>query len=606
MTRILHLSDLHFGDGHHFVLGDASPGSRPKLADAVTAALQQESIADIDQVVISGDLFDADQSKDLYHATDGIKELVDGLGIDPGRVLCVPGNHDLTWDLDFKTKKFRFYDDAVRSIGAVGLSDEMPHVVIREGDCRPLAFVLLNSCRIETQQLAGLGEVGSEQLNDVVSRLQSAHISADTHTIVAVMHHHLLPIVAHEEKLYDPHGTAHDTVRPSLVIDAVKVLQRLAEIGVPLVLHGHQHHSAILRYEDVLHERAPVAILAAGSCGTSGVNMHRHFSVIEIDDERTNVRSFIEDDTDHDRFITGRRTELVIGGGMPQPVVGEGNTDAHAQGKVMSLPMADKDEYCEADQEGRSVDLAPEPVEQAGEDPDDDNSDLCVLFFSVADCPTARAAVRQALSALPGESFWQKQEPYVLLLGMYDLLGNWDLAVRLRIGDGVKPSRVSKYLDEQLQAANQRQKKGPFSQGPFSKAMLLEVTREANSVRELLTESNEPVKRRILGDTDAYDRLRCQRSLIWIELGADSREVLDWLADAIETAPEVAAIIESASLDDQVLLLETFSACGQSSEIAHLNRLIEPVLANWHRQKYTLTCYGYDETPLIIGERVAA
>jgi hypothetical protein len=136
--------------------------------------------------------------------------------------------------------------------------------------------------------------------------------------------------------------------------------------------------------------------------------------------------------------------------------------------------------------------------------------------------------------------------------------------------------------------------------------MLLDVTREANSVRELLTELNEPVKRRMLGDTDAYDRLRCQRSLIWIELGADSGEVLDQLADAIETAPEVAAIVESASLDDQVLLLETFSACGQSSEIAHLNRLIEPVLANWHRQKYTLTCYGYDETPLIVGERVAA
>jgi 3',5'-cyclic AMP phosphodiesterase CpdA len=601
MTRILHLSDLHFGKGHHFPLGDPSPGSRPKLADAVIAALKQESIADIDQVVISGDLFDADQSKDLHHATDGIEELVDELEIDPGRVLCVPGNHDLTWDLDFKTDKFRFYDEAVRSIGAVGLTGEMPQVVSGDGDRRPLAFVLLNSCRIETQQLAGLGEVGSQQLSDVVSRLQAARVSADTHTIVAVMHHHLLPIVAHEEKLYDPHGIAHDTVRPSLVVDAVKVLQRLAEIGVPLVLHGHQHHAAILRYEDVLHEGAPVAILAAGSCGTSGFNMHRHFSVIEIDDERTSVRSFIEDDTDHDRFIAGRTTELVIGGRMPQPVLGE----ADAEGQVMPLPMVDGDEYCEADQEGRSVDLSPEPVEQTGEDLGDDNSDLCVLFFSVADCPAARAAVRKALSALPGENFWQKQEPYVLLLGMYDLLGNWDLAVRLRIGDGVKPSRVFKYLDEQLQAANQRQKKGPFSQGPFSKAMLLDVTREANSVRELLTESNEPVRRRILGDTDAYDRLRCQRSLIWIELGADSREVLDRLADAIETAPEVAAIVESASLDDQVLLLETFSACGQSSEIAHLNRLIEPVLANWQRQKYTLTCYGYDETPLSVGEGVA-
>lgn len=604
MTRILHLSDLHFGKGHHFALGDASPDSRPKLADAVIAALQQESIADIDRVVISGDLFDADQSKDLHHATDGIKELVDELGIDPGRVLCVPGNHDLTWDLDFKTKKFRFYDEAVRSIGAVGLTDDMPCVAICDGDRRPLAFVLLNSCRIETQQLAGLGEIGNKQLNDVASRLQAEHVSADTHTIVAVMHHHLLPIVAHEEKLYDPKGAAHDTVRPSLVVDAVKVLQRLAEIGVPLVLHGHQHHSAILRYEDVLHERAPVTILAAGSCGTYGANMHRHFSVIEIDDERSSVRSFIEEDTDHDRFVTDRTTELVIGGGTPQPVPGEGGAEADAQGQVMPLPMAGEGEYCEADQEGRSVDLAPEPIEQAGEDPGDDNSDLCVLFFSVADCPTARAVVRKALSALPGESIWQKQEPYVLLLGMYDLLGNWDLAVRLRIGDGVKPSRVAKYLDEQLQAANQRQKKGPFS-GPFSKAMLLEVTREANSVRELLTESNEPVKRRILGDTDAYDRLRCQRSLIWIELGADSHEVLDRLADAIETAPEVAAIVESASLDDQVLLLETFSACGQSSEIAHLNRLIEPVLANWQRQKYTLTCYGYDETPLTVGEGVA-
>jgi predicted phosphodiesterase len=600
MTRVLHLSDLHFGESHHFSQGHPS-GSRSTAAEAVQEALGSAEAGPVDWLVVSGDWFSKDLGKDLAHAKDGLKQLIGSLGVDPQKVLCVPGNHDLTWESAFSNNKFRFYDELVESVpGVRGVTDDLPLIVSEPattGAPRPLAFVLMNSSRLETKSLAGIGEIGSTQMKAAKEQLLGAGISSETHTIIAVIHHHLLPIVAREKYVQDQAGTASQKVEtPSLVLDAVAALQGLAEMGVSLVMHGHQHKPAILRYQDVLHHRPPLLVLAAGSCA-SKEGVRRQFFTLESRESEIDIRSFQESSEDEDRFVPSERTSLPVG----SPLAGQsipslelplathvnGSNGIDAQSGLAAT-------FCEADTHGRNVALAPE-LEQTEEERREDTSDLYVMMLSVADCPKARDVVRTAIRDLPKERVWKGMNPQVALLGMYDLLGNWDLCVRLRIARGANPTSIRGYLERRLEKEGLRRNKGLFSASEE-----LNVTHEAPSIRQLRTRGAALAHRRMLGSTEDYDRLRCQRSFVWIDLGVSHDPVLQELAKAVEEEPEVAAIIESASLSAQTLLLETFSACGQSTEIARLNRQIEPVLATWGRQKYTLSCYGYDEESLVV------
>lgn len=595
MTHILHLSDPHFGKSHHFAQDGASSESRLTLADAVAEALGRHGSPPVSVLVVSGDLLSTDQPSDAAEAQDGLKQLMATLDLDPSNVLCVPGNHDLTWDTKWHKNKLHFYDEVIasaRAVGAVGSDPEPPRVVCFEGDgsSRPLAFVLFNSCRIESRQLAGLGEIGVKQLRDAKQHLDDLEVSADSHVIVAVMHHHLLPILPRLEHLYDPDGAAsYEAKRPSLVVDAVAALQGFADMGVSVVLHGHQHKAAISMYQDVLHGGSPIRIVAAGSCGTREGGINRHFHAIEIQHERMTVRSFNQSGRDPDRF------ECLDGGGVELTLrEGLGPSSVSPAGETGNGPLPVLGDYCSMHVRGREIDAQTEWLDQEAEGLSEGDSDLFVMMLSVSDCPAAREVIRQAIVELPSHKMWRRRSvPPVSLRGMYDLLGHWDLAVRLRIGNATAPNRVADYLTRRLSDHKLRKDGGQFSHKAH-----LDVRREANSIRGLLTSRKSPIERRMLGETDDYDRLRCQRSFLWIELGSDQEKVIEGLADALRDEPELGEIIESACLGDQVLLLETFSSCGQSSEIARLNRQIEPVLALWGRQKYTLTCYGYDETPV--------
>src|SRR5690242_16583765 len=109
MFTILHLSDLHFGAHHHFRQNPNDPAA-PTLADAVTRALEaRNDPLKFDALLLSGDFFSNNPPGELYFARDMCQELIGRLKVPEKRILCVPGNHDLTWDEQFKQAPFRFY-----------------------------------------------------------------------------------------------------------------------------------------------------------------------------------------------------------------------------------------------------------------------------------------------------------------------------------------------------------------------------------------------------------------------------------------------------------------------------------------------------------------
>ena len=88
--HILHLSDLHLGD-------DKDAGIyRTQLE---TDLIQELGIRRLEYLVISGDVANRSTEEEYRAAFALVDGLVKRFGLDASRVVIVPGNHDLNWDL---------------------------------------------------------------------------------------------------------------------------------------------------------------------------------------------------------------------------------------------------------------------------------------------------------------------------------------------------------------------------------------------------------------------------------------------------------------------------------------------------------------------------
>jgi 3',5'-cyclic AMP phosphodiesterase CpdA len=302
MYRILQISDIHFGADHAFQQ-QGRPREARTFDDAILLALADNEIdQSFDALLVTGDVLTHQLADELMEARLQLGKLRTAL--DPEIFALVPGNHDVTWLAD-ASEKLHVYDRLVRELKAIGLSSDMPIVrVINRPPLKPLAVALLDSCRIEGSVQMGLGCVGDLQLDSLVRRLADAGVNSATHTILVVLHHHLLPAGA-VPVLPSNENPADDTERLkiSATVDASQLLTRLGELGVAGILHGHQHLGSAVSYGRLHWERADLHVVAAGSAGARGPNLRRQFWVWELDDERANIISLVQHDEDAGRFV---------------------------------------------------------------------------------------------------------------------------------------------------------------------------------------------------------------------------------------------------------------------------------------------------------------
>ena len=298
MTWILHLSDPH--------LGVVSPGQElddPKvLVDRqrdieTTQRVFRRTLESLrplvtargkpDAVVVSGDLTYKAGEQGFHAFAKLLDDEADLLPEDRGRIVVVPGNHDVVWDEEpGSDARYEPFLTATRGqrcttplidgrdfsmADPVRLADHIqdhPHVVNDER----FLIVPINSSNycgalveIEgawdgpqwEQVLEPLGpdrDKAVEQLKKLrqhdiarVSRFQvtalrqlfdrlgiSVDRAGDDRVRIAVLHHQLLPVSAREElKTFES------------LVNLGFVRQTLREFGFDLVLHGHKHESAL-------------------------------------------------------------------------------------------------------------------------------------------------------------------------------------------------------------------------------------------------------------------------------------------------------------------------------------------------------------------------
>jgi 3',5'-cyclic AMP phosphodiesterase CpdA len=226
MTTVFHVSDLHFGWP-----------AVPEQIDAIEQIIQTQKF---DVVAISGDLSQRSRSGEFQRAAVFIRDAKK-----VSRVITIPGNHDVAWwkaPLGFgeKAKVYanyrRFIDRNLEPVlhapGATFVGINTAHGVTR----RTLTWNL--------RDISIIGDIHKKQLDKAAELFAK---SAPRDARVIVMHHN--PV---RGELSQRHGLKNTQ----------RILGAFAEMGVDLVLCGHDHQESVHYIE---HTRKGTVISTAGT-----------------------------------------------------------------------------------------------------------------------------------------------------------------------------------------------------------------------------------------------------------------------------------------------------------------------------------------------------
>jgi 3',5'-cyclic AMP phosphodiesterase CpdA len=250
-TRVLHLSDLHFGAGDD----EAIERGAPDLIDRFEPEL----------VIASGDLSHRGREDQLARASRFLRSL-------ERPVLAIPGNHDIPYTFPARfTRSFRAFERQWETTEPMFTSPAL-HVIG------------LNSVRPWRHQSGG---IRANQLRDAEARLGQAPDGAFR---IAVLHHHLI-------------GAPWRT-RKKPVARRNHVLVALVSAGADLILAGHIHQAAVSeRHEFEISTGGERGVVVSVAPGLGQPRPQRHgeargVHVYEIENDWLRIQTYVWRDTD--------------------------------------------------------------------------------------------------------------------------------------------------------------------------------------------------------------------------------------------------------------------------------------------------------------------
>lgn len=251
MTRILHVSDLHFG-----------PPFLPTVAESLLRSAQE---LEPDVIVASGDFTQNATVEEFTQAQQYLSRLPDV------PLAVTPGNHDVPqlprWG--YLRSPFFLYQQFIRP--------ELDFHLLHQD----LAIVSLNSTgwfgswfqgRINRKQLAYCKEVFAKV--------------PDENLRIVVAHHHLAP--------------APSLKRTSVMQRAGRTIEHLTDMNVDLVLGGHVHRAYVGNSLDFYPGKARENGIIIVQCGTSTSSRGRGgerekctFNLIEVEQSVVQIKHYV-------------------------------------------------------------------------------------------------------------------------------------------------------------------------------------------------------------------------------------------------------------------------------------------------------------------------
>lgn len=256
MTKVVHISDLHFG--------------RPAVSERLEAL--KSSIYEIkpDAVAISGDLTQRCTNREFIRA----RAYLDAIG-EIAPYVVVPGNHDIRW-----------LGAVARNLGFAGLFRKKAHEFKYSRYTRHISEELSPALEVPgavisglntahgitrgslTRRFRDLGVIGHVRYRDIRS-VEDAFGNADPEAARIVMIHHN-PI---KGSVSGRHGLANTG----------QALQAFAKLGTELILCGHDHQDAVHTTE----RTAPGLVISTAGTISNRLRSGRpsSFNVVDIDEK---------------------------------------------------------------------------------------------------------------------------------------------------------------------------------------------------------------------------------------------------------------------------------------------------------------------------------
>ena len=272
-VTVLHVSDTQFGRYHRFDPDDSLAGYL--IRDV--AGLLEAGVPGPDLVVLSGDIAERSLRSEYDQATAFIEGVCAEIGLDAERVVVVPGNHDVNWDLSAAyfaerradeaeplppyARKWRHYQEFVTRLhGPAAFTEEQPWRLHRFGGLRVVVAAMNSTITESHQDCDHYGWCGRDQLRWFADRLGAA----DDVLRIGVLHHNARRRAqADNENLRDEDD-----------------LTAIVGGGIDLLLHGHTHEGKEDRLAD------GTLVLATGSAAVSAdwrpAEVPNQYQVIQV------------------------------------------------------------------------------------------------------------------------------------------------------------------------------------------------------------------------------------------------------------------------------------------------------------------------------------
>ena len=244
-NRILHLSDIHYGEDHGFPLAEDNGRGpeQPTMVDAIAARIEQLG-GDVGVVIVSGDLTTKSEANPLMiNAQPELERLMDLLGLEVEHLVIVPGNHDIPLDdADEVTRHYRHerpFRSFLSALHGVRNPDIERLTMFDTPSGWKINTATLNSVRLRSAETKDYGYVGPRAaplMKDLAERFggrSTTELWQEKVLNITVLHHHLVT----GELVTNP-AEGHPV---SVTLDAGKLISQLQEGAVHAVLHGHQH-----------------------------------------------------------------------------------------------------------------------------------------------------------------------------------------------------------------------------------------------------------------------------------------------------------------------------------------------------------------------------
>ncbi|MBF0556105.1 MAG: metallophosphoesterase [Nitrospirae bacterium] len=254
-STLLWLSDIHFSeDSNHAFPYEKGAQSGYNLFETIQKDLQSQELNKIGGIIITGDLTWKASKKEFERVHNFLQDIMSCYSLSPNQIILCPGNHDIAfsdepWSKNTPVPEYTEESEKNYSEFYKGLFSVTPNEYLSSGRRLLLEKTfLVDVCSLNSSYLRqtkdvfqGHGYVGNKQQDFVAKEMRwndDERKSIFPFRIV-LLHHHVVPVIPQELAVYEQQS--------SVVYDAGALCNWIVKKHVNLVLHGHMHHTKILR-----------------------------------------------------------------------------------------------------------------------------------------------------------------------------------------------------------------------------------------------------------------------------------------------------------------------------------------------------------------------